>query len=202
VARTNDAEQVLDSIWTVPDAVSAARLVLFGWFLWTLFGAGDRLFAASLLAVCGVTDFLDGFAARRLHQVSALGKILDPTIDRAMLTGTVIALIVEGALPPWLGGLALFREVGVALAAMILASRGARRLEVLWVGKAGTFGFMCALPLLLESHARGTVESVLGATAWVIIVPSLVLSFVSAASYVPQARRALRDANPSPLGAS
>jgi cardiolipin synthase len=181
----------LDRVLTIPNLLSVGRLALFGWFLQSLFGTDARLAAAIALSIAGVTDFLDGYIARHFHQVSNLGKILDPTVDRMMTTGTIISLMVYGALPIWLGAIVLFREVGISLAAIAMAARGVRTVEVLFIGKLGTFGFMVAMPILLYSHARGVLEHDLNVLAWVILVPSVVCAFVAAAAYIPRARGAL-----------
>ena len=84
--------------------------------------------------------------ARRFHQVSTLGKILDPVADRILVGTAVIAVIVHHAVPLWFGVATLAREVLVSAAVLLLAALGAERIDVLWVGKAGTFGLMFAYP--------------------------------------------------------
>jgi len=178
-------------ILTIPNAVTVVRLGLVPVFLWLLFGDHDRYGAALLLAFLGVTDWVDGYAARHLHQVSAVGKVLDPTADRVLLGVGVIAILVDHSVPAWVGVAALVREGLVAVAALVLAALGATRIDVQWVGKAGTFGLMVAFPLFLVGHStaswRGPAESL----GWVAAVPALFLSWYATATYVPLARRAL-----------
>ena len=88
-------------ILTVPNLVSIARLGCIPWFIWLLFGAEDRMWAALLLGGLGATDWVDGWAARRLGQVSELGKVLDPTADRLLLLVAVPCLLVDGTIPGW-----------------------------------------------------------------------------------------------------
>ena len=152
---------------------------------------GDRFLAAVALSFAGVTDYLDGFIARRFHQTSQLGKFLDPTVDRLMTTGALVSLMVFGALPLWLGSIVLAREVVVSVAALFVASKGIREIPVVFIGKLGTFGFMCALPMILFGSGRGTLEHAFGVTGWIILVPSLVLAIVSAWMYLPRIRSAL-----------
>lgn len=180
-------------IMTVPNALSIGRLLLFVWFLEELFFTGDRFLAAVALSIAGVTDYLDGYIARQFNQVSELGKFLDPAVDRFMTTGTLISFMVYGALPIWLGAVVLAREVVVSVAALVVASKGVREIEVVFIGKLGTFGFMCALPMLLFGHGYGTVEHAFGFAGWLILIPSLALAFISAWMYLPRIREALRD---------
>lgn len=180
-------------IWTVPNALSIGRVVLFVWFLQELFFVGDRFLAAVALSIAGVTDYLDGLIARKFHQSSELGKFLDPAVDRLMTTGTLISLMIFGALPIWLGSLVLAREVVVSIAALFLASKGVRDIEVVFIGKLGTFGFMCALPMILFGSGQGVLEHAFGATGWTILVPSLLLAIASAWKYLPRIRSALGE---------
>ncbi len=181
----------LDRVWTVPNLLSVARLVLLAVFAWLLFGEHARIGATVVLMVTGTTDFLDGYVARRLHQVTTLGKVLDPTADRIVLGVGVIAIAVSGAVPWWLAGLVLGRELLVSGAVLALAALGTPRIEVVWAGKAGTFGLMVCFPLFLLSDAQAAWASILRDVTWVLVVPALALSFLAAVTYVPIARQAL-----------
>jgi cardiolipin synthase len=143
--------------------------------------------------VVGVSDFLDGYLARRFHQVSTLGKVLDPVADRVVLVTGVLAITVYGAVPAWLAAVVLGRELIVSAAVLVLAALKARRIDVLWVGKAGTFGLLCCFPLFLLGDESASWAHVLTDVTWVLVVPALILSFVAAAAYVPLARRAFDE---------
>ncbi len=182
-----------DRVLTVPNAITSVRLACVPVFVWLLFGAHHQTAAAILLAVLGATDWVDGFVARRWHQVSTVGKVLDPTADRVLVATGVICVIVAGAVPLWFGVLTLAREALVSGAVLLLAGLGAQRIDVLWVGKAGTFGLMCCFPLFLLGDESATWARVLTGVTWVAVVPALILSFVAAAAYVPLARQALSE---------
>ena len=188
-----EPEEAEDRILTVPNLLSLVRLACVPLFLWLLFGEDDRYAAALLLAVLGTTDWIDGYVARRFHQVSSLGKVLDPTADRILLIVGIGAILVDGSVPAWVAIAALAREALVAIAALVLAALGARRIDVQWVGKAGTFALMVAFPFFLAAEAdigwAGTAEVL----AWLWAVPGLVLSWYAALNYVPLARTALRE---------
>lgn len=183
----------LDRIWTVPNLLSIGRLGLVGLFCWLLFGPDDRVAAAAVLAVAGATDFVDGYVARRFHQVTTLGKVIDPTADRVVVATGVIAIAVYGAVPPWLAALVLSREALVSLAVLGLAALGARRIDVLWLGKAGTFGLMGCFPLFLLSYAPQGWAHDLRDVTWVLVFPALAFSLAAAVSYLPLARQALAN---------
>jgi len=181
----------LDRVLTAPNVITALRLACVPVFVWLLFGAHEPVAAAALLAVLGATDWVDGFAARRWHQVSTLGKVLDPTADRILVGTAVVSVMVAGAVPLWFGVATLAREVLVSGAVVVLAALGAERIDVLWVGKAGTFGLMFAYPTFLLAHGVSTGHRVIEVIGWASGIPALALAWVAAAAYVPVAARAL-----------
>ena len=182
-----------DRILTVPNVISVVRLLCVPVFLWLLFGRDDEFAAALLLAILGATDWVDGYIARHFGQVSEIGKLLDPIADRILLLTAIVAIVVSGAVPLWVAVLAIARESLVALAAILLGILGARRIDVTWFGKAGTFGLMFAFPLFLVSHADVGWADTARVLAWICVIPGLILAWYSAALYVPIARRALEE---------
>ena len=192
-AMDGGAEAGLNRVWTVPNVVTFFRLACIPIYVWLLFGAKDQVGAALLLAVLGATDWIDGYIARRFHQVSTLGKVLDPVADRLLVVTAVITITIHGAVPVWFGVATLAREVVVSGAVLLLASLGAARIDVLWVGKAGTFALMTAYPLFLVSAGTAGWQEALRAVAWIIGLAGLVLAWIAAGSYVGPARQALAD---------
>ncbi len=180
-------------VLTLPNLISFARLLCIPLFLWLLFGLEDRLVAAALLGVLGATDWVDGFLARRLGQVSELGKMLDPVADRLLLLVGVGGILLDGSAPLWLGLVVVVREAIVGGTVLVLAALGARRIDVVWVGKAGTFALMFAFPLFLLGNADFRYAGVATLLAWCWGLPGLALSLYAAVQYVPEARRALAE---------
>ncbi len=186
------AEDVgVDRILTVPNAITVVRLCCVPLFAWLLFGAHRQTAAAVLLAVLGATDFADGYVARRWHQVSTVGKVLDPTADRVLVATAVISVIVRGAVPLWFGVATVVREALVSATVLVLAALGAERIDVLWVGKAATFGLMFAYPTFLLAYGTASWQHPFLVIAWVAGIPALALAWVAAILYVPVARRSL-----------
>jgi cardiolipin synthase len=184
-----------DRILTVPNAVTVVRLCLLPVFLYLLLihQPAERYAAAAILAVMGATDWVDGYLARHLHQVSELGKILDPVADRLLLIGGVGAILIDGSVPVWVAVVALAREALVAGTVLLLAALGAKRIDVTWWGKAGTFGLMVAFPLFLCGHSSAGWHNLAEHLAWVAAIPGMLLGMWSLVLYVPIARRALAD---------
>jgi len=180
-------------VFTVPNLISVVRLLCIPVFCWLLF-EDSRVAAFALLGVLGATDWVDGWVARRFDQGSEVGKILDPTADRLLLLVAAIALIIDGAVPAAVGTAVLAREAIVGGATLALAVAGAARIDVQWVGKAGTFALMFALPgfLLVDVTERGTLRDIFEVLTWGATAGGLLLSYYAAARYVPLARDALR----------
>ncbi|MGI8939469.1 MAG: CDP-alcohol phosphatidyltransferase family protein [Iamia sp.] len=182
-----------DRILTVPNAITAVRLACLPLFLWLLFAQDDRVWAASVLGALGATDWVDGFLARRWNQVSTLGKVLDPVADRLLFFVGGAAIIIDGSIPIWVAVLVLTREVLVSMATVVLALAGAKRIDVTWWGKAGTFCVMFAFPMFLASEGQLFWRDEARALAWGFVIPGLVFGYIALALYVPLGLRALRE---------
>jgi len=166
-------------------------------FFWLLFGTNHRAVAAWLLAALGATDWIDGFVARRLHQVSNIGKILDPTADRVLVIGGLLAVAAAAGVPWWFALTTLARELIVSVLTLVLAALGAARINVLWWGKVSTFALMTTFPLfLLTTNPHHGVlrpwQHDARIACWVIGVMGLCLSWLVLFGYVRPALRALR----------
>ncbi len=179
----------LDRVVTVPNAISLVRLACVPVFLWLLFGRENRLGAALLLGGLGATDWVDGYIARHFDQVSNLGKVLDPIADKVLLVVGMVAILVDGSVPPVIFWPAIAREVLVAVTTVALGALGARRIDVSWAGKCGTLLMMVAFPLFLWGHGSGPAYAV----AWVVAVAGLIMAWYAAATYVRPALQALRE---------
>jgi cardiolipin synthase len=184
-----DDEAGLDRIATIPNAISVVRLLCVPVFLWLLFGRENRTGAAFLLGGLGATDWVDGYIARHFHQVSNLGKVLDPIADKVLLVTGMIAILIDGSVPAIVFWPAIAREVLVAATTVLLGALGSKRIDVSWAGKCGTLLMMTAFPLFLWGHGEGPAYVV----AWLFAVPGLIMAWYAAATYVAPARDALRE---------
>jgi len=190
VAHAGTANRVL----TVPNVITVVRLACIPVFLWLLFVQENRLAAGLLLGALGATDWVDGYVARHFDQVSELGKVLDPTADRLLFIVCVGAIIIDGSAPLVFSVLVVVREVLVGGSLVVLTAFGMRRFDVSWWGKAGTFGLMMTFPIFLFAAAGdGPFNEFCWIVAWLIGVPSLILSYYAAFTYIPVMRRALAE---------
>ncbi|WP_234989122.1 CDP-alcohol phosphatidyltransferase family protein [Demequina sp. NBRC 110052] len=157
-------------IWTVPNAISMLRIALIGVFGWTLV-IGQDGWAIAALALAGISDFLDGYLARRWNQVTALGRILDPAADRMLTVVVVLGLGIRGIVPWILVAVLLARDVVVGVALVIGRSRGIESPQVTFLGKAATAALYLFLPLAFLAFARwDAVHTLAIVGAWLAAV--------------------------------
>ena len=197
-----------DRLLTVPNLVTLVRLLCLPLFLWLLFGRENYAGAAALLLALGATDWVDGYVARRFNQVSNFGKMFDPTVDRLlMVVGIVSIMVVNPDIPGFMvfAWIVIVREVLLSAFVVTTVLMGARRMDVTFVGKCGTFGLMTAFPAFLAaadpSFADTTTRTVLLVIAWGAGIPGLVLALIAFAGYLPEGVRALRDGRRASAGA-
>lgn len=136
-------------IWTLPNALTLLRILLVAPFI-LLYEAGATTAAAAVFAVAALSDGLDGFLARRLHQESRLGALLDPVGDKLLCLAALIVLVLSGRLPSWLLLASLTRDgVVLAIALVALLLRRATPSEPMKMGKLATLAINLTVILAL-----------------------------------------------------
>ena len=140
--------QLSDRVITWPNALSALRLLLVPVFLWMIL-IDQNLIAFAILAFSSFTDWLDGFLARKLNQMSRLGQLLDPAADRLFILASLLGLAITAKVPWWLVLVIVARDLTLFFALPFLAKVGYGPLPVNYTGKAGTFALLYAFPLML-----------------------------------------------------
>jgi len=186
----------VDRVWTIPNAISAARLAGVPVFLWLVLGPLEPnadYWAVALLILAGLSDWLDGKIARALNQGSRLGEVLDPAADRLYIAATIVALAVREIIPWWLVAILALRELVVGVALAVLKRRaGFGTLHVSLVGKTATLCLLYAFPLLfLGDHPgwAGTLARVIG---WAFAIWGTFLYWWAAMLYLAQVRSLAR----------
>lgn len=189
-------------LMTVPNLITLIRLLCIPVFLWLLFGQQDRFAAAVLLSVLGATDWIDGYIARTFNQTSGFGKMFDPTVDRLLLvvgiTGIMIDLSDSAIIDYFLiyAWIMIIREVILSTVVVLSIIMGARRMDVLWAGKCGTFATMVAFPAFLaagDTNLSDAVATGFLTLAWVAAIPSLGFSMIAFVGYLKEAPKALKE---------
>jgi cardiolipin synthase len=147
--------------------------------LWLLIGRDNPVGAGWMLGLIGSTDWIDGYLARRLNQVSKVGEFLDPLADRLAVGAALVGGLITGDLPTWFAITVLGREVIVGVAGLYLGLRHRRKIAVRRIGKLATLGIYTALGWFLVGVNTAWLE----AMAWIVGIPSLALYYVVAVQY-------------------
>jgi cardiolipin synthase len=179
-------------VLTVPNAISFARLLGVPLFLYLLLVAEADAAAVAVLAVGGTTDWVDGYVARRLRQVSRLGELLDPFADRLYIVATLVAFTVREVVPWQFAAALLAREAVLLVPLAALRRHGYGPPQVHYLGKSATFILLAAFPVLLLAEAAPGARAVAGALGWGLAWWGLVLYWIAGAFYVVQTRRLVR----------
>lgn len=180
-------------VLTVPNLLSLVRLAGVPLFVWLVLGPHADGYAVLVLALSGITDWLDGKLARWLNQSSRLGELLDPTVDRLYILATLATFLIRGIVPWWVVVLLVGRDLVLAVCLAILRGRGYGPFPVTYLGKAATFNLLYAFPLLLLARAAGPgVADVALAFGYAFTVWGSALYLWSGVVYLIQFVRALR----------
>ena len=189
--EVQSTEVQTDRVLTVPNILSALRLLGVPLFLWLILVPEADWLAIVVLAVAGFTDWLDGYLARKWHQISRVGQLLDPVADRLYILATLIGLLLRGIVPLWFVVLLVSRDVIMSVVLAVLKRRGVTGLPVHFLGKAATFCLLYAFPLLLLGDGTGWLADTAKIVGWAFAVWGTALYWWAAVLYVGQARRIL-----------
>jgi cardiolipin synthase (CMP-forming) len=157
----------------------------------TLAPAAKNLTATVLFIGAAITDWLDGYLARRLNQTSAFGAFLDPVADKLMVAAALIVLVGIERVADWVAVVIIGREIAISALREWMAQIGAAKsVAVNMLGKVKTFAQMFAIPLLLYRDRLGAFDPMVWGT-WLIYLAA-VLTLVSMFYYLKLALPGMR----------
>ncbi|BBI36197.1 CDP-diacylglycerol--glycerol-3-phosphate 3-phosphatidyltransferase [Cohnella abietis] len=156
----------------VPNMLTMSRFVLIPLFLFFYFN-DQTITALSIVLVAGLTDFLDGYIARKSGQVTVTGSMLDPLADKLMMLAVVVALLIKSVLPLSAFLVMAFRELVMIIGSAIYHFRGLKTVPANLFGKVTTILYYVAI-LLLFLELRGGVT---------VFWCGIVLSFLTSVIY-------------------
>jgi cardiolipin synthase len=174
--------------------ISFARLLGVPLFLYLLLVARADVAAVVVLAIGGTSDWVDGYVARRLRQVSALGEVLDPLADRLYILATLLAFTVRDVVPWQFTAALLAREAVLLVALAVLRRYDYGPPPVHYLGKTATFILLAAFPVLLLAAAVPAAQPIAGPFGWGLAWWGLVLYWFAGVLYLGQAASLVRAA--------
>jgi cardiolipin synthase len=180
-------------VLTLPNIISIIRLAGVPLFLWLILVPEADGWALLVLMLSGVSDYLDGYLARRLNQTSKVGAILDPVADRLYILSTVVGLAVRDIIPWWLALLLPARDLFLWGLVPFLRTRGYSALPVHFLGKAATANLLYAFPLLLLGDGPGVLALLAKVFGWAFAIWGTGLYWWAGLLYAWQVRKLLAD---------
>lgn len=174
-------------IVTVPNALTFFRILLVPLLVVILLTKfeGKALVGLGVFLLASLTDFLDGFIARRRQQVSQLGKLLDPAADKILVSAALIALIELDVAPAWMVMVILAREFLISAFRSLAAGEGIV-LGASWMGKLKTALQIIAISLLIIYEHLGAFENLAPISLWLAMITTLVSGVEYLVRYGPQ----------------
>lgn len=162
-------------------------------FLWLLL-TGQFVAALVVMGIASASDWLDGYIARKFNQITLLGQALDPAADRLFIFASLVGLTVNGNIPVWLAVTIVARDLMLLAVYPVLASHGHGPLPVHFLGKAGTFALLYALPLLLMADIWPAAQWVVLPMAWGFAYWGVGMYWLSGFIYLKQVRELVTSA--------
>ena len=145
----------------LPNLVTLSRIILIplliGIYYVPWFSEETKnITATAIFIFAGITDWLDGYLARRLNQMSAFGAFLDPVADKLIVAGALVVLLQLGRVDALVALIIIGREIAISALREWMAQIGAgRSVAVSYMGKIKTVSQMIAIPLLLYHDSIG-----------------------------------------------
>lgn len=182
------------SVWNLPNALTALRIFLVPLLVVVLltkdlFGRDQDFLGLGIFLVAALTDWLDGWVARRWRQITTLGTLLDPVADKLLTSAAFISLVEMGFAPAWMVVIIVGREFAVSGLRTVASSRGVTIAASVW-GKYKTGLQVLAISLLIITRRLGEFRRTGEVILWLVMA----LALLSAADYFYRfSRVALRD---------
>jgi cardiolipin synthase len=194
-------------ILTIPNAITLARLLLVPLVFVLIISDGNNLLAFALFALAGLTDWLDGYIARRTNTVTDFGKAIDPLVDRLLLACGVLGLFIVGKLPLWILAFIVFRDFFLLSGLAIVRKITVVEIKIRTVGKltttallVGFAGLITGIGLIPQGLGWTNSAALLGFSAepylvWIwFVYTGLALSFVTLLTYIWDGAQVLKQA--------
>src|SRR5258708_2785782 len=142
----------------------------------TILGVPNELVGAAIFAVASVTDWLDGYLARRRKQITAFGQVIDPLADKLLTCAALISLVRMNLASPWMATVIIGREFAVTTLRSVAYARGVT-IPASRLGKIKMIGEVVAILALILAHGASSLRAPLywlgQGALWVVIVTAL-----------------------------
>ncbi|GHT81618.1 phosphatidylglycerophosphate synthase [Actinomycetota bacterium] len=205
ITNTISADGASNKVLTIPNIISLFRILLVPLMAYFILTYHD-ISAVIVIVVCGLSDFLDGFLARKFNQVTKLGKVLDPIADRLLIFVTLLLMVFRSLVPVWFLLAVLLRELVLLFQYSGLILNRFKPIAVKLIGKVGAAGLMVSMPLLFlfkspelrtffcsSSLSCSGIFDVVSLIASVLMLVSLVFYWITGILYCRDAFNILKE---------
>ena len=174
-----DSSLRVEKRWTISNILSVSRIVILVPVVALILKqeSGYRLTVLILMLVAAATDFLDGFIARAMNQVTDFGKLLDPIADKICIVTVAVALVLAGDVPLWYAALVVLRDLLIVVGSSLIVTKRKVVVQSVWAGKI-TVNFIAAYLIL----AMMRIESLI-LLKEIFLILSTIFLFISLSVY-------------------
>ncbi len=164
-----------NEIWNLPNALTLFRIFLVPFLVVVLLTkfSGREYAGLAIFLVAAVTDFFDGFIARRRNQITRLGTLLDPIADKLLMSAAFISLVELQYAKAWMVVIIIGREFAVSGLRAIAAQQGIT-IAASPLGKTKMVAEVVAVSLLILGHELGEFLFIGNVALWVVMIFALV----------------------------
>jgi CDP-diacylglycerol--glycerol-3-phosphate 3-phosphatidyltransferase len=164
-----------NEIWNLPNALTLFRIFLVPFLVVVLLTkfSGREYAGLAIFLVAAVTDFFDGFIARRRNQITRLGALLDPIADKLLMSAAFISLVELQYAKAWMVVIIIGREFAVSGLRAIAAQQGIT-IAASPLGKTKMVAEVVAVSLLILGHELGEFLFIGNVALWVVMIFALV----------------------------
>ncbi len=194
----------------LPNLITLSRIALSAVFMRCLFSAGvaAKVLALAVFLVACATDWLDGRLARRRHEMTSFGALMDPIADKILVLSALLAFVQLNLIPAWMVVIILARELLIT-SVRLLANSGGRVLPAMALGKYKTFWQMCAIVVITSlqiaheavphwrPQSRLATETWIHHTSYGVMLVAVCLTLISGLQFLWVHRTLLRDGSTS-----
>jgi CDP-diacylglycerol--glycerol-3-phosphate 3-phosphatidyltransferase len=164
-----------NEIWNLPNALTLFRIFLVPFLVVVLLTkfSGREYAGLTIFLVAAITDFFDGYVARRYNKMTKLGALLDPMADKLLMSAAFISLVELGLARAWMIVIIIGREFAVDSLRAIAAQQGVT-IAASPLGKTKTFTQVISVSLLILSYELGEYKFMAELSLWVVMLFALV----------------------------
>ena len=161
------------AVWNLPNSLTLLRIFLVPFLVVVLLTKYSNFLGLGIFLVAAITDFLDGYFARRMKKVTRLGALLDPIADKLLMSAAFISLVELGVARAWMVVIIIGREFAVSGLRSIAAQQGVT-ISASPLGKSKMVSQVIAISLMIVSYELGEFKFTAELALWVVMLFALV----------------------------